>query len=149
MAILKDIEVRIARNISGNVYAEHAGDALQEYERPTATYNESSDFVEKYVEAVTGQAFQIEVYLRAGFKFYAAQGILFYLMIDDDTVSFCQYYTRLEVEERQASGEPFIISSYPCSKGTRYFRMIFTFGSLTLGTYRRRCCFQALLSFNR
>lgn len=133
MAILKDIEVRIARNTSGKVIAEVAGDALREYERPTATINESSDSVERYIEAVTGQTFQIEVYLTPSFKFYAAGGITVGLEIDDKTVYVSKYYSTEQVRQLICKGKPLVVSSVLRVEGNRQFRMGFTFGSLDLG----------------
>jgi hypothetical protein len=87
MAGLKDIVVRVARNTSGKVIADDAGARLLEYERPNPVVNQFSDSVERYVEAVTGQAFQIEVYIQPSFKFYAASGITVGIEIDDKTIN--------------------------------------------------------------
>ncbi len=137
MAILKDIEVRIARNTSGEVVAESAGDALQEYERPTANINGSSNSIEKYIEAVAGQAFQIEVYIRPTFNMYAASDMMVHLTIDDETVRFKSPTGKNSILWKKMVGKPIIISSVPRFEGTRHYKTGFTFGSLNLGQCRQ------------
>lgn len=134
MAILKDIEVRIARNTSGKVFAEDAGDALPEYQKPDSSDNHSQTSVERYVEAVTGQPFQIEVYIKPSFKIYEADGIRVGLEIDDRTVFF-HYFKKGQVEQGQQAGEPLVVSSVSRVEGARYFKMGFVFGILYLGEH--------------
>lgn len=136
MAILKDIEVRIARNTSGKARADDAGDALQEYQIPTATGSGSSDSVEKYIEAVTGQAFQIEVYFEASFEFYDADGITVGLEIDNRTVYSDRHYSKLQVEQRRKAGKPLVVSSLIGVESDRCFEWGFAFGSLHLGEHQ-------------
>ncbi len=135
MAGLKDIVVRVARNTSGKVIADDAGARLLEYERPNPVVNQFSDSVERYVEAVTGQAFQIEVYIQPSFKFYAASGITVGIEIDDKTINIYKHIARRRVEQNQKAGKPIVISSVTHAAGDRYLRTGFAFGSLHLGEH--------------
>ncbi len=137
MAVLKDIEVRVARNTSGKVIADDAGARLLEYERPNPVVNQFSDSVERYIEAVTGQGFQIEVYIQPTFKFYKADGITVGLEIDEKTVNFNTHYTKQQVEQKQKASEPLVISSVIRVEGARYFQVGFAFGSLHLGEHHQ------------
>ncbi len=140
MAILQDIEVRIARNTSGKVDADDAGDALPEYQKPDTSDNQSQTSVERYVEAVIGQAFQIEVHIRPSFNFFAANGITVTLVIDDETIFFEEVMSKEYIEKLKAAGEPIILSSVPRLDGTRHYAMGFIFGSLNLGPCDRASC---------
>lgn len=133
MAILGSIEVRIARNTSGKAQTYDAGDTLSEYQKPNSSVNQASNPVENYIEAMTGQPFQIEVYVKPGFQLYNADGIEVGIDIDDKTVHFYKYYCAERVIQSMREGKPFVISSVPRVEGNRHFSMGFTFGSLHLG----------------
>lgn len=133
MAIQKDVEVRIARNTSKEIKSNTAGDDLPEYEKPNSSSNPAQNSVERYVEAVTGQAFQVEVYIKPGFKFYGADGLTIRLMLDDKTVNKNLWFPRALVEQQQRAGQPLIISSTPHADGARFLNVGFIFGSLHLG----------------
>ncbi len=108
-----------------------------EYEKPIPDAIQISDSVERYIEAVAGQAFQIEVYIKPSFKFYKADGITVGLEIDDETVNFNTHYTKQQVEQKQKASEPLVISSVIRVEGARYFQVGFAFGSLHLGEHHQ------------
>jgi len=143
IAILGSIEVRIAQNISGRADSEDVGNALSEYQKPNTSVDQPSNPVEKYVEAVTGQPFQIEVFVKPGFQLYSADGIGVGIVIDDRVVTFNRYFSAEAVRQKIRDGKPVLISSVSRVEGNRRFRMGFTFGSLNLGedrSHRRLTC---------
>lgn len=133
MAILQDVEVRIALNTSGKAFSDAVGHALLEYQTPGTTHGQSLRIVEKYIEVVTRQNFQIEVYLQPSFDLYDADGVRIGVRIDGKTVNFHRWLRKESAEKLRNAGKPLIVSSVRRLEGVQHFAMGFAFGSLQLG----------------
>ena len=139
MAILEGVKVVVAWNTTGMAKSWDSGEALPEYHIPDAIDDPLQASIEKYIEAIPGRAFQIEVFLSSGFRLYTAHGIEVSLLIDDGTFRFSHRFPTQEVIKTQDDEEPLIISCITRSKalqdrvGTKYCETGFTFGHLRLG----------------
>ncbi|KAL9007834.1 MAG: hypothetical protein Q9173_006980 [Seirophora scorigena] len=67
MAILNDVEVRVVTKTNNQ--------QLIEYDKPNTGADADEACVEKYIEAKTGEDFQVEVYFKEGFDCFGAWGL--------------------------------------------------------------------------
>lgn len=125
MAILKDIEVRVVRKDTQEV--------LQEYDKPDSTVSTDEYAIEKYVEAKEGQDFEVHVFIREGFKCFAAWGVEVGINIDGGVVEFSYYYSKSEVERLQKSNKPTKFRSVLHSERSAHSEIGFRFGTLSSG----------------
>ncbi|KAL8964935.1 MAG: hypothetical protein Q9197_006741 [Variospora fuerteventurae] len=126
MAILKDVEVRVVTKANQQ--------QLAEYEKPNAVVAAAGgDFIEKYVEAKTGEDFQVEVYFKTSFDCFDAWGIRVSIRIDGGVVSFAEIYSKREIRKQQDAEEAVIFDSVYHREGSLCSDVGFRFGSLNMG----------------
>lgn len=126
MAILQDIEVRVVSNTTHQ--------ALPEYNKPNSTVVADGHSLVKYIEAKTGEDFQIEVFIKKGFEFLRAWGITVSLKLME-TLSVIANPTAnhaSSIKELQRSGEPLVFDSVGHLENSVYSKIGFRFGSLSL-----------------
>lgn len=124
MAILNDVEVRVVSKATGQ--------SLDEYDKPDSAPAADDFFVEKYVEAKTGEDFAVEIRVKEGFDYLRAWGIRIGLKIDGGVVSYCRYLSKENVAHCRAVGAPVILDSVWHSDGKVHSRIGFQFGSLNM-----------------
>ncbi len=129
MAILNDIEVRIASRTTGKV--------LKEYEKPYTVQSAEKLFIEKFIEAETGLEFHVEVFVNSKFQYYQASGILFGVHIDGDRVATYRYTSKEVLRQQVIDREPTVIDDVPHKEGDRSCRIKFNFGSLGISELLR------------
>ncbi|KAL8895754.1 MAG: hypothetical protein Q9207_008029 [Kuettlingeria erythrocarpa] len=122
MAILKDVEVRVVSKTTGRL--------LDEYEKPGTDMGDGTS-VERYIEAKTGEDFQIEVFIKKGFEFWGASGVKIGIEIDGGVVAYAKYMPKKFVAVRQAAGNPVLLDSVAHLDGTQWSKVGFRFGSLS------------------
>ncbi|KAL8827800.1 MAG: hypothetical protein Q9170_006868 [Blastenia crenularia] len=127
MAILKDVEVRVVSKTSGQ--------PLEEYEQPGTTSGFSDLSVERYIEAKTGEGFQVEVFVKEEFDCYAAWGIKVAINIDGGVVMFRRDYDKGSVQRHQNSRKPIVFNSVRYKDGSQHREAGFRFGSLRLSKF--------------
>lgn len=135
MPILDGVEVRIARNVSGNITSDIVGEQLLEYGGRSRSSSEDEERkVEQYIEAITGQEIQIEVYFHQNFKLYNAKGVRIHLTVDQYTIVCFFFCDKERVAYYKLSGRPLIISSVCRADGRRFSMVSLVFTPLALGT---------------
>ncbi|KAI4125052.1 MAG: hypothetical protein LQ341_007006 [Variospora aurantia] len=126
MAILKDVEVRVVTKANKQ--------QLTEYDKPNAVVAAAGDdSIEKYVEAKTGEDFQVEVYFKKSFDCFDAWGISVDINFDGGVVSFAEMYSKREIRKQQDAEEAVIFDSVYHREGSLCSDVGFRFGSLNLG----------------
>ncbi|KAI4124918.1 MAG: hypothetical protein LQ341_007019 [Variospora aurantia] len=126
MAILKDVEVRVVTKANKQ--------QLTEYDKPNAVVAAAGDdSIEKYVEAKTGEDFQVEVYFKKSFDCFDAWGIYVGINIDGGVVSFAEVYSKHKVRELQDGKIAIIFDSVHQPEKSVGSLVGFRFGSLNLG----------------
>lgn len=129
MVRIKDVEVHIVSSSDGR--------QIVEFDSPNAITSTGNNSSERFIEAITDQAYHVEVKLKPSFKLYTADGIKIKLYIDGGTVDGFRYYDRNSVEEKQRTGSPFIHSTASFREGALWHRTKFSFGSLKIGKSRK------------
>ncbi|KAL8919678.1 MAG: hypothetical protein Q9172_004867 [Xanthocarpia lactea] len=124
MAILDNIEVRVVLKDNQEV--------LQEYNKPDSTMADEPHSIEKYIEAKTGQDFEVQVFIKEDFKCGPGWGIGIGIKIDGGVVDYCYYLTNARVEEFKKLMKPAIFRSVRHTEGSLHSRIGFRFGSLTI-----------------
>lgn len=122
MAILKDVEVRVVSKTTGLPLAEYA--------KPGMIMG-SNTSVERYIEAKTGEDFQIEVFIKRSFKYSKAWGLKIAIDIDGGVVSFTGFKSKVSAANLQATGRPVVVESVPHLRGGHWSNVGFRFGSLS------------------
>lgn len=130
MVTIKDVEVHIVSSSDGR--------ELVEFDNPKAIASTDNYLSERFIEAITYQAYHIEVKLKPSFKLYAADGIKINLYVDGGTVNQSQFYDRDSVEKKQKTGSPIIYSTAIFREGAVWHQVTFSFGSLEIGKSPRR-----------
>lgn len=137
MVVLKDFEVKVAlKSTDGN----SPGDALKEYQDPKPSTSSDEWLAERYIEAKTGAEFQIEVYIKPSFKFFAADSLEVWLKIDSDTVNVSRHYSKEEIIANQEDGRPIIRHDVRSFNGSEHSRVTFAFGALSAGESQANLC---------
>lgn len=129
MVTNEDIEVHIVSTSDGH--------RLVEYDNPKANASSDKHSSEKFIEAITGLTFRIEVKVKPSFQLYAADGIQIGLRIDGEVVRHSTYRRWDQVEKMQRTGKPFIDSSASFLDGLVWRKITYSFGSLKIGKSRR------------
>lgn len=127
MAILSDIEVRIASKTTGK--------ALDEYDKPNTVPPTDELSIEKFVEAETEQEFHIEVFVKSGFEFYQSSGMEIGIKIDGGRIEKCQYWSKAQLQTRQLKEQPVVLDRVIEKEGTQYYSMNFRFSALTISRF--------------
>ncbi|KAL8787986.1 MAG: hypothetical protein Q9195_007530 [Heterodermia aff. obscurata] len=135
MAIHQDVEVKVAlrpaSERSSDPHVLPSGEALKEYLDPSPKLDFDGFLVEKYIEGVSDQEFQIEIYFQSTFSMFDADNIKVNLNIDYGTVSSAKIFSRPEIEYNMARGTPLIIRNvYDTNNKTEHRRLSFSFASL-------------------
>ena len=125
MAILDGVEVRVVLSDNQEV--------LEEYNKPDSTVADEPHSVEKYIEAKTGQNFEVQVFIKEGFKCGPGGGIGIGIKIDGRVVSYSQPLKNAKVEQIKKRMKPKIFESVRHTEGSLHSRIGFRFGSLTIG----------------
>ena len=125
MAILGDVEVRIASKTTGKV--------LDEYDKPNTVPSTDGLWVEKFVQAETGQEIHIEVLLKSSFRFYNASGVDVRVNIDGGRVHLARHWDKSTLLRRGIKKEPSVLDTVTIKEGTQWCRMKLNFGSLDIG----------------
>ncbi|KAL9019948.1 MAG: hypothetical protein Q9185_002802 [Variospora sp. 1 TL-2023] len=125
MAIVKDVEVRVVTKANKQ--------QLAEYEKPNAVVAAGKDSIEKYVEAKTGEDFQVEVYFKKSFDCFDAWGVEVVIDIDGGVVRYCRHYSKHKVRELQDGKMAIVFDSVRQREKSVDSRVGFRFGSLNLG----------------
>ena len=138
MAIHNDVEVKItlrpAQEPSSIPCVAFPGEALKEYTYPNGTPRIDNIVMMKFIEAVAGQEFQIEVRLLPSFDMLGADDLFVSVTIDDKTVTMCLLYTMAQIQKHQALGQHMIIRDvYDSLDPTQHSKRSFTFGTLEGG----------------
>lgn len=124
MAILGDIEVRIASRTTGK--------ALDEYDKPDTVLSKDGLSIEKFIKAETGLEFHIEILVKPSFNFYGASGVQIRIDIDGDRVAYRQYWSQGSLLKKYNEKNPVIFDDVLHKEGTQYSRIRFNFGSLDI-----------------
>ncbi|KAL8956560.1 MAG: hypothetical protein Q9193_005948, partial [Seirophora villosa] len=125
MAILNDVEVRVVTKANKQ--------QLTEYDKPDTGATAEKACVERYIEAKTGEDFQIEVYFKEGFDCFGAWGVEVGIDIDRGVVGYCERYSKGSVSLSQLTNEPITFDSVYHCEGSLVSDVGFRFASLNLG----------------
>ena len=130
MAVLGDIEVRVASKTTGK--------AFDEYDKPKTVPPADGLSIEKFIRADTGLEFNVEILVKSSFKFYRASGIKISFDIDGDRVNKCEYHSRANFPVKQSKETLIIVDDVLHKNGTQYCRMKFNFGSVDISAFFER-----------
>ena len=137
MAIAQDIEVKVTLRPTEEATSDRLsirGEALKEYPGPKPKIEYDGDLVEKYVEAVANQEFQIEIYFKPEFDMFDADDVQIRMSIDHDSVRMGKMIPKDHVIHCSSTGSPLIISDmYHLNDAGEHRRLSFSFGSLEGG----------------
>lgn len=125
MAILMNVEARVV--------SKRTKQPLEEYQKSDSTVGANESFVEKYIEAKTGEDFQVEVFLKDNFICWGGWGIRFNIKIDGGVVHYGKTYSKAEVSLK----EPIVFDSVRFFEGPAFSRIGFRFGSLRMSEVHR------------
>ena len=137
MAIAQDIEVKVTlrpaeKTSSDRLYPE--GEPLKEYPGPKPKFEYDGSLVEKYIEAVANQEFQIEIYFKPEFDMFDADDVQITLSIDYDTVSMGKMIPKYHIVHCSTTGVPLIFRDvYYLNDAGEHRKLSFSFGSLEGG----------------
>ncbi|KAL8904373.1 MAG: hypothetical protein Q9171_007076 [Xanthocarpia ochracea] len=124
MAILDGVEVRVVLKDNQEV--------LEEYNKPDSNVADKPHFVEKYIEAKTGQNFEVQVFIKEDFKCGPGWGIAVGIKIDGGVVFYHRSWDYARVEQMKKLMKPEIFESVRHTEGSLHSRIGFRFGSLTI-----------------
>lgn len=138
MAIHEDVEVKItlkpAPDPTRRLDPPTPGEALKEYDDPDPLVKTPGLLMEKYIEAIPGREFQVEIYLQPSFNMFDADDLAVHLTIDYDTVKTCILYDKPRVLYNMAHERPCILRDvYDYNNTTEHSRISFSFASLEGG----------------
>lgn len=125
MAILNDIEVRVVTKANKQ--------QLTEYDKPNTGAKADDACVEKYIEAKTGEDFQVEVYFKKGYKCFRAWGTQVAIDIDGGVVDYVHDIRKDRLRKIQDEEDPITFGSVYQREGSLVSGVGFRFGSLNLG----------------
>ena len=137
MAVAQDIEVKVTLRPTEKASSDlpyPPGEALKEYPGPKPKFEYDGTLVEKYIEAVAGQEFQIEIYFKPEFDMFDANDLQITLSIDHDTVSISKMIPKYHIVHCSTTGVPLIVRDvYHLNDAGEHRRLSFSFGSLEGG----------------
>lgn len=125
MVLIEDIEVRIASSASG--------EALIEYDDPKAAPSGNGFSATKFIEAVTGLEYQVEVYIKPSFELWDADGLDIGVNIDGGVVNQFKFHRISGVEACKKNGKPITVDSTVYQEGSKWYETPFSFGALNIG----------------
>lgn len=125
MAILNDIEVRVVTKANKQ--------QLTEYDKPNTGAKAEEACVEKYIEAKTGEDFQVDVYFKKGYKCFRAWGVEVTIDIDGGVVNYAYEFSKDDLRGFQDDEDPITFDSVSQREGSLVSDVGFRFGSLNFG----------------
>ena len=128
MVVLKDMEVYVV--------SSRSGERLVEYDNPNPDAAIRDRETEKFIEAKSDEEFYISVNLKAGFSYYAADGVKIYLNIDGAAVD-CVWYAPKDVSsirhKKLVNDISYQFRDLPAKRGNGWVDVAFAFGKAEPG----------------